>query len=313
MWQASDGGRIALMVGLLAALGVGSYLLFFVLPEVPTPGTPAEAPATPGQSENAAPGLAEQAGTASDAGEPSADAAASGIPLTAPAPELPALTESDASIRPELEALLGDNTMTRWLHQDQLIQRLVAWIAGLQKGALSQPALLLEPPSGEFLVERRAGHIYPSPRNYERYAPVVGFIEGIDAAAVAEIFHLYRPLFEDAYGELGQPPEQFGDAVLGAIDHLLGAPEPAAPPELIAESVAYRYADQGIEDESDARKQLIRMGPAHTATVKDKLRALRKALLTTPEAPTSEATAPEASAPEASAPETESPASPAPE
>ncbi len=210
------------------------------------------------------------------------EAAAPGIPVTAPVAELPALTASDASIRPELLALLGETAMTRWLQQEQLIQRIAAQVAGLQRGAFPYTALLLEPPPGEFLVERRDGRIYLSPHNYARYDALVSFIEGIDVAAVAEIFHRYRPLFEAAYGELGQPPEQFGDAVLGAIDHLLAAPEPRAPPELIAESVAYIYVEDGFERESEARKQLLRMGPVHTKAVKARLRALRTALLAPP-------------------------------
>lgn len=280
----TSGGRLTLAVGLLAALGVGGYLLFFATPEAPPPAAPTEAPAAPGQSgapaadadSDAQPGIEAEVTT------PPPDGAAPGIPVTAPAAELPDLAASDTSIRPELVALLGENAMARWLQLEQLIQRIAGQVAGLQRGAFSYTALLLEPPPGEFLVDRRDGRSYWSPRNHERYAPVVGFIEGIDVAAVAEIFHRYRPLFEAAYGELGQPPEQFGDAVLGAIDHLLATPEPAAPPELIAESVAYIYADDGFERTSEARKQLLRMGPAHTKAIKAKLRALRGALLAPP-------------------------------
>ena len=293
--SSGNGSQLAIAAGLVAVLGVGGYLLFFATPEAPPPAPPAADPATIDQSRASVPGAATDAvqGADADAPESAPEAEAPGIPVTAPVAELPVLTESDASIRPELLALLGDTAMTRWLEQEQLIQRITAQVAGLRRGAFSYTALLLEPPPGEFLVDRRDGRIYPSPRNYVRYDAPVSFIEGVDVAAVAEIFHRYRPLFEAAYGELGQPPEQFGDAVLGAIDHLLAAPEPAAPPELIAQSVAYVYIEEALEGESDARKQLVRMGPAHTRTVKDKLRALRSALLAPPGAGPPGAAAPE--------------------
>lgn len=282
--QNGNGGRLAIAAGLLATLGVGGYLLFFAIPEAPLPAAPAAAPTAPGQPGAPAANADSDAqpGIKREVSAPTPEDATAGIPVTTPAPELPALTASDTSIRPELTALLGENAMTRWLQQEQLIQRIASQVAGLQRGAFSYTGLLLEPPPGEFLVDRRDGRIYWSPRNAERYAPVVSFIEGVDVAAVAEIFHRYRPLFEAAYGELGQPPEQFGDAVLGAIDHLLATPEPAAAPELIAESVAYRYADAEFEHASEARKQLLRMGPAHTKAIKVQLRALRRALLAPP-------------------------------
>ncbi len=277
----TTGNRLAIAAGVVATLVLGAYVLFFAMP---ASKSVQDIPVAPGEPVAATPEVTPDA-PPSSAPEPVADGAeaqVTTIPVLEPVLELPALADSDTAIRPELLALLGDNAMTRWLEQEQLIARIAAFVAGLQRGAFSYTALLLEPPEGEFQVERRAGRIYLSPANYERYSPIVGFVDGIDVAAVAEIFHRYRPLFEAAYGELGQPPEQFGDTVMSAIDHLLATPEPATPPELIAESVAYVYVEEDLEGESDARKQLVRAGPAHTQTIKNKLRALRSALAAAP-------------------------------
>lgn len=279
--QSSTGNRLAIAAGVIATLVLGAYVLFFAMP---ANKSASDIPVAPGEPVAVAPDVTPDA-PPSSAPEPAADdgaAQVTTIPVLEPGLELPVLADSDTAIRPDLLALLGDNAMTRWLEQEQLVARIAAFVAGLQRGAFSYTALLLEPPGGEFQVERRAGRIYLSPGNYERYSPVVGFIDGIDVAAVAEIFHRYRPLFETAYGELGQPPEQFGDIVLGAIDHLLATPEPMAPPELIAESVAYVYVEEDLEAESDARKQLVRAGPAHTQTIKNRLRVLREALAAPP-------------------------------
>jgi hypothetical protein len=134
--------------------------------------------------------------------------------------------------------------------------------------------------------------MYVSPRNYARYNTMVGLVDGLDVTALAEFFQRYRPLLEAAYGELGQPPEQLDTALLGAIDHLLGTPELATPPALARESVAYTYADPGLEGISQSQKQLLRMGPEHTLTLKVKLNALRTALLASPPGPATDPAAP---------------------
>lgn len=270
----------ALVIALLAITGAAAYLLFFTPSKDTTPPpTPpgATTPTSTGDIADAPVATADEAQPSPDAPPPSES-----IPTLEPAIDLPALHDSDAELRPELASLLGENAMTRWLQQEQLIQRLTAQIAGLQRGVFSYTALLLEPPPGEFLVDRQGGRIYLDPANYDRYASIVAFIDGVDVTATAEIFHRYRPLFEEAYGELGLAPEQFGNALLGAIDHLLSAPEPTERTELIAASVAYAFVDPELEGLSDARKQLLRMGPAHTATIKAKLRALRNALQNSP-------------------------------
>lgn len=135
----TSGGRLALAAGLLAALGVGGYLLFFATPEAPPPAAPTEAPAAPGPpgAPAADADSVAQLGVEPEVSAPTPDGAVPGIPVTAPAAELPALTASDTSIRPELLALLGENAMTRWLQQEQLIQRITAQVAGLQRGAFS--------------------------------------------------------------------------------------------------------------------------------------------------------------------------------
>ena len=275
-----NGERILLAITAAAALGLGAYLLFFasgrdLSPEAPPPASPADDTPVPATTPP------PDAETTRDT-QPSPPAVPSQIPTAAAQPELPPLTESDAEIRSALRSLLGDGALREWLDEDQLAQRITSQVNGLQKGVFVPETLLLAPPPGEFQVERRAGGIYPSTDNYRRYDTLVALILGIDVAATAEIFHRYRPLLEQAYGQLGLPPEQFDAAVLEAIDHLLATPEPGPAPELVAESVAYRYADPQLEALGSARKQLLRTGPAHVSALKAWLRELREALTTHP-------------------------------
>lgn len=262
----------------LIGLGIGAYFLFFGTPTPPLtpPGeTPQPAPAPVTPTTDATPGV------------PDAGATAQSTPARIPdAPALqtalPSLEDSDAEVREHLRALLGDGPLAAWLKQDSLLQRIAVLIAGVARGEFAAETLSLEPPAGGFQVDVRDGRTYVSPRNYARYNAMVALVDGMDVTALTEFFQRYRPLLEAAYGQLGQPPEQLDSALLGAIDHLLGTPELAEPPTLAHESVAYTYADPELEHLSTARKQLLRMGPAHTHTLKAKLKALRAALVATP-------------------------------
>lgn len=273
----SPATRVALIAAAVIALGVGGYLLFFPTREAREAPETAIAPVAPAPAPSPMPEPGDQSTPAAEP-EPPAAGPQDRIPQSPPEPQLPTLEDSDAELRAGLLALLGDGPLARWLDQDHLAQRISAQVARMARGDFLAEDLALEPPSGAFQVDRRSGQLFVSPANYSRYDAVVGLIEGIDVAAVAELVHRYRPLLEATYGQLGHPPEQFDTAILGAIDHLLGTPEPGAPAELLAESVAYRFADPELEGLSPARKQLLRMGPEHGRALKTRLRALRAAL-----------------------------------
>jgi hypothetical protein len=63
------------------------------------------------------------------------------------------------------------------------------------------------------------------------------------------------------------------------IDHVLAAPEPQGPVELVQPKVFYQYADPKLEDLSAGQKLLIRMGPANEHSLKAKLRDFRAELV----------------------------------
>jgi methylase of polypeptide subunit release factors len=69
--------------------------------------------------------------------------------------------------------------------------------------------------------------------------------------------------------------------VVAVIDHLLATPEPQGPLQLVQPKVMYRFADEALEALSPGQKLLLRIGPAHARTVKQKLGEVR-ALIATP-------------------------------
>ena len=116
------------------------------------------------------------------------------------------------------------------------------------------------------------------PDSYQRYGLVVARIGSADIDAVTDIYRRFYPLFQDSYERLGYPNAYFNDRVIEVIDHLLETPMPAEPIELVRPKVLYQFADPALESLSSGRKLMLRMGPAHAATMKSVLRELRARL-----------------------------------
>ena len=120
------------------------------------------------------------------------------------------------------------------------------------------------------------------PTNYDRYKPLVTLVQSVDDEKLMAIYTRYYPLFQDAYENLGHPPQYFNDRLVEVIDHLLAAPDVKDPVALAQPNVQFEYADDALESRSAGQKVLMRMGSANSAAVKAKLRALRARLVERP-------------------------------
>jgi hypothetical protein len=197
---------------------------------------------------------------------------------------LPALTESDDFLRqhwPEMG--LPENTQA-WLSGDFIVQRAVGFIDGLANGALLRKLTPLATsttllPRSTFQASQGEDGLQLDQANFERYAAFTAFLISIKPAHLADLFHWLRPLLESAYGELGQPAEQFGNRVITGLELMLGTPDINSPITLKRESVYYQFADPALEALPDSQKLLLRMGPENRAVIKQWLTSLKQALL----------------------------------
>jgi hypothetical protein len=205
-------------------------------------------------------------------------------PASAPKP-LPALDQSDAQVR---EALSGLGAEPSWLEKavfEDFVRRVVATVDSLTMSKISLRLLPVKSVPGKFVTTADAEGIRLKPENSMRYAPYMRALEAIDPARVVALYVQYYPLFQQAYQELGYPKGYFNDRLIVVIDHLLAAPPVQAPVRLVQPEVMYRYADPELEARSAGQKVLMRIGNANAATVKEKLRAIRRELVAATPAP----------------------------
>lgn len=195
------------------------------------------------------------------------------------APTLPALPDSDAAARGELENLFGKAPVEAYLVPSQLIRRWVAFIDSLDRGGLPPAQRPIKPVDGAPVVARDGDTLVLDPRNEARYAPYLAVLRAVDVQDFVGFYFRYYPLFQRAYEELGYGGRYFNTRLLRVIDHLLATPAVDGPIALLQPSVRYEFADPDLQARSYGQKLLIRLGPAGEAAVKDKLREIRATIV----------------------------------
>jgi len=207
---------------------------------------------------------------------------------------LPALEDSDPMVVETVKDLVGDSALSQHVVMENVVPRVVASIDALTGRQVSPNLLPLEPLGGELLVTEDTDPLNPrttpegdpiqefvlDPANYRRYQGYVELLESVNTDELLASYQKYRPLFQQAYAELGYPQGDFNSRLLEVIDHLLDAPEASEPIRLIKPEAYYLFADPQLEALTAGQKLMIRMGSSNAKRVKRKLAEIRAALET---------------------------------
>lgn len=195
------------------------------------------------------------------------------------AAEMPPLDALDPLLRGMLGALSTRPELARVLATDNLIRRFVAAVDSIGRGASPTRQIAMLKPATAFSVERPYSESVITPESHARYAGVVETIAGLDAAALSRIYAQLRPRLDEAYAELGGPPESFDAAMERALSHLLAVdPVLAAGRVRPSAGVTYAWVSDDAERLSAAQKHLLRLGPTGVERVQGKLREVGTAL-----------------------------------
>lgn len=217
--------------------------------------------------------------------EPERAAAADDTAAVSRWASLPALADSDEPLREALASLIGDEGLNQWLIPDRIIERTVATVNSLDRAPIPLRFRPLRHIPGLPEVIEDGERILLAPENARRYAPLMALLERADPDALAELYHDYYPLFQEAFEANGIAGAYFNDRLVEVIDHLLAAPEVSSPVELVRPEVFYQFADPALEASSFGRKILIRAGPENSDTIKEWLRRVRAGVTDNPDIP----------------------------
>ena len=193
----------------------------------------------------------------------------------------PPLTPDDgaALLRQQLTAARVDTNLEALMNNANPVDVSAAFLDGLSRGVILRKVLPVAPPKQAFSVSEQNDTLVMSSASYERYDDVTDAVTALDADVVVNTFHTLRPLYEQAFEQLGLDPEDFDNAVIRTLDLILATPEVTEPIALKPKSVVYLYADPALEDLPALQKQLLRTGPDNLRRIKQQARMLREGLL----------------------------------
>jgi hypothetical protein len=205
-------------------------------------------------------------------------------PTTPPPPPRAVLgPESDLSLPSVASRLSTRPEWAQWFSGHDLIRVFVAAVNSVADGRSPRSSVSFLAPEGKFQTTAKDGRVFIDPKSFARYDVIADVVGSVDMkAAAAELRSpTLQPLFDAAYAEIGKPGTTFAERLNAALARLLAVHVPEGPVE-VKEGVVYRLADPALQNESDAAKHLLRMGPRNATLIQRKLRELQEALKTPP-------------------------------
>ncbi len=191
---------------------------------------------------------------------------------------IPLLKESDEWFRKRIQDFWSYPKLAEWLKVKDLVRRITAAVDNIADGQSPRPHLKFLAPEKGFTIVKKGGKLYLNPQSYRRYDLVADAFASLNAPEGVRVFREIKPLFQEAYRELGYPNEDFQDTLVRAIKELLGTPTVEGDIALDQGMVTYEMADEELEDLSNAQKHLLRMGPQNIRKIQSKLREIALAL-----------------------------------
>ncbi|MFW6323722.1 MAG: DUF3014 domain-containing protein [Desulfovibrionales bacterium] len=169
--------------------------------------------------------------------------------------------------------------LRKWLGEKEITQRFVTAVDNVARGKSPGEILpFLRPPS-EFMEKGdNSDIILFRPASGSRYDLFLDVFESLDPETLAKVYADMEPVLQQVYQDQGYPDGDFSETMQRAVVELLKAPRVTGPVYLKKKVLTYAYFDKGLEELSDARKHVIRMGPVNAARFQLKLRTIALAM-----------------------------------
>jgi len=188
----------------------------------------------------------------------------------------PGFAESNQLIRDALLGALGSDAVISFFNVDDYIRRTVATVDNLPRSRAAPRLWPVVPMAGPPRVTGADTAATLDAGNFERYARFISLVQSMDTGKFVAMYVRLYPHFQQAYADLGHPNRHFNDRLVEVIDHLLAAPTVQGPIALKKPWILWEYADPKLESLSAGQKIMVRVGPENAATLKAKLRDIRR-------------------------------------
>ena len=201
------------------------------------------------------------------------------VPAACPAvsaPPPPNLVESDGFVRERLTCIGALAPL--WLEEDDLARRAAVLLENAKTGRVPRRQMAFMALETPFKAMRHGEGTYVDPASWRRYDHTTDVLTCMNPARAAALVRTFEPLLVAALSELGVATEGAGDHIDAALAQIEATPLPPGRVPLVRPKALYEYADPALEALPPLQKQLLRMGPANLARLKDYARQVRAAL-----------------------------------
>ncbi len=183
--------------------------------------------------------------------------------------DLPVLNMSDTFVLARLGALETGATLMNIVSSEELIRKFVVFVDNVAEGNMPQVEYPVNRLPQTMAIRELDENLFEMQTvSYQRYTPVVDAMAAVNPEQAMAIYRILRPLFQEAYAELGYPNRNFDETVVRAINEVTSARTAEGPFQLIKPKEMYVYADSDVESMSPVEKQLLRMGPQNAEKLK---------------------------------------------
>jgi hypothetical protein len=190
---------------------------------------------------------------------------------------LPALDASDAFLRKLVEMLSQHPLLANLVATEGLVRNAALAVVQIGEGRTPfRPLAVVRPTSRLSIVGTVSGRI--DPRTYVRWEVATSALLSVNPADAAQLYVNVKPLFDEAYAELGHPNGNFDDAIVLAIRTLEDTPRPKVDPVLLRRPGYYEHEDPALRGLLPVQKQLLLLGPSNSQKVLNWLKQLAEAL-----------------------------------
>ncbi len=249
----------------------GATTTFTVDAPVPQRPEPAPAPA----SRTIAPPVTPAVTAVEPPAEPEPVIEATVEPAPEPAGpevELPGLNSSDGFVRERLQALSDGAALLSLITDEQLIRRFVVFVENISRHEFPQTDLPYRSIGADMPVRELDRNLFLMEEGaHGRFDGFIDAMTAVDTGQAYALYTLLRPLFQQAYAEIGYRGRDFDDTLRLAINNVLQATDSEGPYQLVKPSVMYLFADSELENADAVHKQLIRIGPRNSTRLMGKL------------------------------------------
>jgi Protein of unknown function (DUF3014) len=189
--------------------------------------------------------------------------------------ELPALASSDEMLRELARQLSRDPLLARLLATREIVRTMTLAVVQIGDGRTPAASLATLRPSIRLEIGA-SGKVEPT--NFQRWESAVRALQSIPARDAAQVYVNVKPLFDEAYRELGYPQGDFDVALVKAIRMLNATPEVTGDLVLLRREGYFEHDSPALRSLPAVQKQLILLGPDHRRRVLSWLQQVAAAL-----------------------------------